>query len=84
VRDGLRQRSAALDPGDDAALADAAAAMQAMVRTAGVPDALRAELLDAYHRLGADVSVAVRSSATAEDTAGRRSRDERDLHQRAR
>jgi len=44
--------------------------LQALVRSAGVPDDLRTAVLDAYHQLGSDVPVAVRSSATAEDTAG--------------
>jgi pyruvate,water dikinase len=59
--------------------------MQQLVRKAGVPDALRQEILEAYHALGSgalgsgalgsgalgpDAVVAVRSSATAEDTAG--------------
>lgn len=44
--------------------------LQETVRRAGVPGALRTALVDAYHRLGDDVAVAVRSSATAEDAAG--------------
>jgi pyruvate,water dikinase len=55
---------------DPTALASAAEELQAMVAGAGVPDALRADVLEAYHRLGSDLAVAVRSSATAEDTAG--------------
>ena len=55
---------------DPAALAEAAGRLQALVRKAGVPDAVAEHVLAAYHRLGADVPVAVRSSATAEDTAG--------------
>ena len=42
-----------------------------IVYGAGIPDDIRQEILDAYHRLrdeyGPDLSVAVRSSATAED-----------------
>jgi pyruvate,water dikinase len=61
------ETSAAVDaPGQ---LAEVAARMQALVRAAGLPAAVRTELLDAYHRLGPDALVAVRSSATAEDTA---------------
>lgn len=41
-----------------------------LVRKAGVPDDVRTAILDAYHALGQDVSVAVRSSATSEDGAG--------------
>lgn len=55
---------------DPAALAEAAERLRSLVRKAGVPDGLRASLLAAYHRLGSAAPVAVRSSATAEDTAG--------------
>jgi pyruvate,water dikinase len=57
-------------PGDDAGVVEAAAdRLQSLVRKAGVPDRLRADILAAYTRLGPG-PVAVRSSATAEDTAG--------------
>jgi pyruvate, water dikinase len=63
VRDELRARAAS-------AAGDASAAeLRELVRRVGVPGELRDELLDAYHRLGDDVFVAVRSSATAEDSA---------------
>lgn len=56
---------------DDAdRLAEHAARLQATVREAGVPDHLRDRIIETYRRLGDDVPVAVRSSATAEDTAG--------------
>jgi hypothetical protein len=42
--------------------------MRALVRRAGVPDEVRAAVVEAYSRLGADAAVAVRSSATSEDT----------------
>jgi len=42
---------------------------RARIREAQIPEPLRGEILDAYHRLGAG-RVAVRSSATAEDLAG--------------
>jgi pyruvate, water dikinase len=72
VRDELREvfddaRGRADDP---TALAEAAERLRALVRKAGVPPAVQAEVLAAYHRLGTATSVAVRSSATAEDTAG--------------
>jgi pyruvate,water dikinase len=55
---------------DDAAALEAAVMrMQELVRKAGVNDALRGEVAAAYERLGRG-RVAVRSSATAEDTAG--------------
>ncbi len=56
-----------LDPDALDALADHC---QGLVRGAGVPEDLREEVLDAYAALGQDVAVAVRSSATSEDTAG--------------
>jgi pyruvate, water dikinase len=61
------EKSAAVDAPDQ--LTEVAARMQALVREAGLPAAVRTELLDAYHRLGPDAVVAVRSSATAEDTS---------------
>jgi pyruvate, water dikinase len=72
VRAELRERfdRARASADDTEALAVAAAELQEMVRQAGVPESLRAVLRGAYERLGSDVSVAVRSSATAEDTAG--------------
>jgi pyruvate,water dikinase len=39
-----------------------------LVHATAVPDPVRDAILDAYHRLGPDVRVAVRSSATAEDS----------------
>ena len=46
----------------------AAAALQDLVHSAGMPDDLRRAVRDAYARLG-ELPVAVRSSATAEDSA---------------
>jgi pyruvate,water dikinase len=43
--------------------------LQALVHTAGMPPVLRRAVLDAYARMGDGTPVAVRSSATAEDTA---------------
>ena len=72
VRDELRARfaSACAAVDDPAALADAAERLRALVRKAGVPGRLAEQVLSAYHRLGDEAPVAVRSSATAEDTAG--------------
>ena len=72
IRDDLFRRfaEACAAAGEPAALAAAADDLEAHVAGAGVPDGLRAEVLEAYHRLGSDACVAVRSSATAEDTAG--------------
>lgn len=55
---------------DPTVLAKTSAKAKDLVRSAGVPDGLRTTILDAYQRLGDDVAVAVRSSATSEDTAG--------------
>lgn len=68
VRDELQRRFAVADVTQPAALAEAAEAMRALVRRAGVPDEVRAAVVEAYSRLGADAAVAVRSSATSEDT----------------
>ena len=67
VREELREHAArAVDAPDPAA---SAAEMQDLVRKAGIPNALRREIVDAYRQLGHHVSVAVRSSATSEDSA---------------
>jgi pyruvate,water dikinase len=58
-----------LDVGDAEKIAESAARMRDLVHTTGLPPALRRELLHAYHQLGSDIRVAVRSSATAEDAA---------------
>jgi pyruvate, water dikinase len=72
-RGDLRDRVAGVDVDDPSALARAAEECQALVRSAGMPDAMRRRVLDAYAHLGGDGGrderVAVRSSATAEDTA---------------
>jgi pyruvate, water dikinase len=69
VRTQLRERSAAADAGDQDALEATASERRELVQKAGVPDALRDEVVAAYRRLGDQISVAVRSSATAEDSA---------------
>lgn len=60
-----------LDPTDVAALARKGKRAREIVYGAGLPDDLAAEILDAYRKLqqeyGEEVSLAVRSSATAED-----------------
>jgi pyruvate,water dikinase len=57
------------DFGDATRLSELCDWMQALVHKAGVDDAVRRPVLDAYHALGADAVVAVRSSATGEDGA---------------
>jgi len=60
-----------LSPTDMSALREKAEAARQIVYEAGLPALMQAEILDAYHQLqteyGAQITVAVRSSATAED-----------------
>ena len=60
-----------LDPGDMTDLARRGKRAREIVYGAGLPDDLAAEIVDGYRKLreeyGADMSLAVRSSATAED-----------------
>jgi pyruvate,water dikinase len=69
VRALLRDEAAAADVDDPAALEAASERLRALVVDAGMPADTRDEVLAAYHALGADPKVAVRSSATSEDTA---------------
>lgn len=50
-------------------LEEASDRLRQTVRTAGVPEDVRAAIMTAFRQLGRGVRVAVRSSATAEDTA---------------
>jgi pyruvate,water dikinase len=68
VRSDLRTRAARPETGEEDALGALASELRELVHKAGMPDALRDEVLSAYHRLGGGF-VAVRSSATAEDSA---------------
>lgn len=72
VREELRrvfdEVRAAVDDSD--ALRRGSLRLQELVRGAGIGDVLAKEVTAAYRDLGHDVPVAVRSSATAEDTAG--------------
>jgi pyruvate,water dikinase len=70
VRDALRKRISGLDASDTAALALASDELRALVQRAGMPQPLREAVLAAYRTLGDRARVAVRSSATMEDTAG--------------
>src|SRR5918993_1301683 len=49
--------------------ASAAERVRASILAAPVPEEVRKEVLEAYAKLGSDIPVAVRSSATAEDLA---------------
>ncbi|HEX6026984.1 MAG TPA: phosphoenolpyruvate synthase [Solirubrobacter sp.] len=69
---GLRGRIAKaledLDVDDTAALSAASAEVRELVAATPMPEWLSAAITAAYRELGDDVAVAVRSSATAEDT----------------
>ncbi|MDP2308359.1 MAG: phosphoenolpyruvate synthase [Pseudomonadota bacterium] len=68
TRTRLRDALAGLDVEDVEGLARRAAEARAIIRRAGLPDAVAREIRDAYAALaGAGGEVAVRSSATAED-----------------
>jgi pyruvate,water dikinase len=59
-----------VDAEDSEALADATAEAQRLITETPLPESVRAEILAAYDDLGENASVAVRSSATAEDLPG--------------
>ena len=67
VRDELREVFASASS-REAELDVVSAELRSLVAKATLPSAIRAAVLDAYHTMGNDVVVAVRSSATAEDT----------------
>ena len=68
LRGRIEARLAGLDVEDNEALNAAAAAVREMVDAEPVPDWLAGAIVSAYRELGDGVAVAVRSSATAEDT----------------
>lgn len=70
VRHELRSGAQKVAVDDAAGLEDTCGRLQELVRKAGLSATLRGAVLDAYRRLGDSVPVAVRSSATGEDTAG--------------
>ncbi|MEU5345298.1 PEP/pyruvate-binding domain-containing protein [Streptomyces sp. NPDC020766] len=63
----LAEKLSAVPAGDTVALAELAEQIRDAVLSAPVPEAVTEALTAAYHGLGSDVPVAVRSSATAED-----------------
>ncbi|PCC70772.1 phosphoenolpyruvate synthase [Nannocystis exedens] len=67
VRNELYDMFQRADADSPQGLAEASARMRALVQRAGVPADVRAAVAAAYAELGADVAVAVRSSATSED-----------------
>ncbi len=70
VRAELKDAVASADPDDAAAVAATCARLRALVGGVQVPPDVRAAILGSYRRIGKDALVAVRSSATAEDTEG--------------
>ena len=68
VRGELREIFEGVDADSPQALAEASAKMRGLIQRAGVPEEVRAAIAAAYGKLGAHTAVAVRSSATSEDT----------------
>ena len=70
---GCRQRLLdiveAADLDDSSVLKLVSQELQMLVREAGIPEDVRSTVMDAFRELGPGARVAVRSSATAEDTA---------------
>ncbi|RKH69789.1 phosphoenolpyruvate synthase [Corallococcus aberystwythensis] len=69
VRARLRELWGRVDPDDARSLAGLTESLRDLVLQAPLPDWLHAGILAAYHQLKGSTAVAVRSSATAEDTA---------------
>ena len=69
VRERLLDIVASTDLDDSSALKIASQELRAMVHKAGIPEDVRSVVQEAFEGFGAGVRVAVRSSATAEDTA---------------
>ncbi|WP_328358710.1 phosphoenolpyruvate synthase [Mycobacterium sp. NBC_00419] len=65
----IAHREAMLRAGDPTTFDDLCQRMQALVLKAGIPDSVRDRIVAAYRKMGANVNVAVRSSATGEDGA---------------
>jgi pyruvate,water dikinase len=69
IRPRLTELWRLIDPDDPESLAARSEELKQLVRHVEIPAPVRAALLTAYRRLGKDRAVAVRSSATSEDTA---------------
>lgn len=69
IRKRLTELFASVNADDANALANASKEMRTLIIEARLPSSLEAELAQAYERLGRSEPVAVRSSATSEDTA---------------
>lgn len=69
IRAQLSELWRRVEPDDPESLAELTEELREAVRTAPIPERLRDSLLAAYRQLGENRPVAVRSSATSEDTA---------------
>lgn len=69
VRSTLPKIAREIDVNDPSALSQASELLRATVQRAGIPDDVKHVVLEAYRKLGANARVAVRSSATSEDSA---------------
>jgi pyruvate, water dikinase len=69
IRTELANLFAGANPDDPAGLEQTSKQMRDLILRTPLPPALEAELVEAYKRLGRAETVAVRSSATSEDTA---------------
>ncbi|MGC9435056.1 MAG: phosphoenolpyruvate synthase [Methanomicrobiales archaeon] len=67
IEDELFSFTEDIDVEDSDMLAEASDRAQDLIISREIPDSLRTTILSAYHEMGEDVVVAVRSSATAED-----------------
>ncbi len=70
AREKLRKLMAGVDANDAAGVARTADELRHIILDVPIPPALEEEITQAYRRIGAHEAVAVRSSATSEDTAG--------------
>lgn len=70
IRNDLTQRATEVDVDDPEALGQTAEALKGRVRKMTIPPELEEAIVRAYEGLGPEATVAVRSSATMEDTAG--------------
>ncbi len=69
LRATLRAQFDGLKADDPQALTSGSTQLRALVKQVTIPAAVRDEVLTAYHQLGPSIPVAVRSSATSEDTS---------------
>jgi pyruvate,water dikinase len=65
---GIREKIAALDPEDHSTLDQVCSEMRALVEKSQLLPELKQNISDAYNALGDNIPVAVRSSATSEDS----------------